>query len=97
MEKKAYAVKKNPTLNQVWREMASDHERAPQHTPKIILGALLSRTLDIKIARLVLIFNLVLVLHFSPKEKCFIITHFETTFLLLSKLCFEPGTLEMIV
>ena len=32
--------------------------RAPQRAPKIILGALLSRTLDIKIARLVLIFKL---------------------------------------
>ena len=30
---------------------------ASQHAPKIILGALLSRTLDIKIARLVLILN----------------------------------------
>ena len=66
--------------------MASDHARTPQHAPKIILGALLSRTLDIKIARLVLIFNLILVLHFPPKEKCFIVTHFETAILLLSKL-----------
>ena len=30
----------------------------PQHAPKIILGALLSRTLDIKIAHLILIFKL---------------------------------------
>ena len=66
--------------------MASDHARAPQHTSNIILGALLSRTLDIKIARIVLIFNLVLVLHFAPKGKCFIVTHFETAFLVLSKL-----------
>ena len=61
--------------------------RAPQHAPKIILGAL-SRTLDIKIARLVAIFNLVLVLHvpLPPlQKKRFIITHFETSFLLLSK------------
>ena len=71
---------------QAWRGMASDHARAPQHAPKIILGVLLARKLDIKIACLVLIFNLVLVLHFPPKEKCFIVTHFETAFLLLSKL-----------
>ena len=45
---------------QAWRGMASDHAHAPQHAPKIILGVLLSRTSDIKIARLVLIFNLVL-------------------------------------
>ena len=68
--------------------------RAPQHAPKIILGAL-SRTLDIKIARLVAIFNLVLVLHvpLPPlQKKRFIITHFETSFLLLSKyvLCLAP-------
>ena len=31
---------------------------APQHAPKIILGALLLFTLDIKIARLILIFKL---------------------------------------
>ena len=37
---------------------ASDRESAPQHTPKTILGALLSRTLDTKIVRLVLIFKL---------------------------------------
>ena len=37
--------------------MVSDCACVPQHTPKIILGALL-RTLDIKIARLVLIFKL---------------------------------------
>ena len=35
--------------------MASDRARAPQHAPKIILGVLLSRNLDIK---LVLIFKL---------------------------------------
>ena len=35
-----------------------EQSRAPRHTPKIILGALLSRTLNIKIARLVLIFRL---------------------------------------
>ena len=45
-----------------WRAIAC----APQHAPKIILGALLSYTSDIKIARLVLIFNLVLVLHVPP-------------------------------
>ena len=69
--------------------MASDRGRARQHAPKIILGALLSRTLDVKIARLVLIFNVVLILYAPPpsqKKKSFIITHFETTFLLLSKL-----------
>ena len=37
---------------QAWRGMASDR------APKIILGALLSRTWDIKIAHLVLIFKL---------------------------------------
>ena len=72
-------------LGEEWRAIA----RAPQHAPKIILGAELLHTLDIKIARLVLIFNLVLVLH-APrplplKKKRFIITHFETSFLLLSK------------
>ena len=41
---------------QTWRGMAIDRARTPQHTPKIILGALLWRTLDI--ARLVLIFKL---------------------------------------
>ena len=41
--------------------------RAPQHAPKIILGALLSLTLDIKIVRLVFIFNLVLVFHVHPR------------------------------
>ena len=41
-------------LGEEWRVIA----RLPQHAPKIILGALLSRTLDIKIARLVLIFKL---------------------------------------
>ena len=60
--------------------------RAPQHAPKIILGALLLCTLDIKIARIVLIFNLVLVLHAPLPKKHFIITYFEATFLLLSKL-----------
>ena len=35
----------------------------PQHMPKIILGALLLHTLDIKIACLIPIFNLVLILH----------------------------------
>ena len=55
---------------QAWRGMASDHVHAPQHVPKINLGALLSRTLDIRIARLVLIFNLVLVLH-PPQRKLF--------------------------
>ena len=48
---------------------------------KIILGALLSHTLDIKIARLVLIFNVVLVLYDPPpRKKRFVVTHFETTF-----------------
>ena len=46
-----------------------ERSRALQHAPKIILGALLSCTLDIKIARLVLIFNLVLVLHVPPPQK----------------------------
>ena len=41
----------------------AERSRALQHAPKIILGVLLSCTLDIKIARLFLIFNLVLVLH----------------------------------
>ena len=40
------------------RGMASNWPRAPQRTPKIILGALLSCTLDIKIAHLVLNFKL---------------------------------------
>ena len=69
--------------------MAIDRGHARQHAPKIILGALLSRTLDVKIARLVLIFNVVLILYAPPpsqKKKIFIITHFETTFLFLSKL-----------
>ena len=69
--------------------MAIDRGHARQHAPKIILGALLSRTLDVKIARLVLIFNVVLILYAPPpsqKKKSFFITHFETTFLLLSKL-----------
>ena len=38
--------------------MASDRAHAPQHAPKIILGALLLRTLDIKLARLVFTFKL---------------------------------------
>ena len=38
--------------------MASDRAPISQHMRKIILEALLSRTLDIKIARLVLIFKL---------------------------------------
>ena len=65
----------------------AERSRALHQAPKIILGALLSCTLDIKIARLVLIFNLVLVLHVPPskKKKRFIITHFETSFLLLSE------------
>ena len=46
-----------------------ERSRALQHAPKNILGALLSCTLDIKIARLVLIFNLVLVLHVPPPKK----------------------------
>ena len=50
---------RNLTLTKVvqaWRGMTSDH--APQHATKIILGALSSRILDIKIAHLVLIFKL---------------------------------------
>ena len=66
-----------------------EQSRAPQHAPKIISGALLLGTSDIKIARLVLIFNLVLVLHVAPslptQKKLLIITHFETSSLLLSK------------
>ena len=45
------------------RNGEQSHACVPQHTPNIILGVLLLRTLDIKIAHLVLIFNLVLVLH----------------------------------
>ena len=74
-------------VGQAWQGMVSDRMRVPQHTPKIILGVLLSRALQLKIAHLVLIFNLVLILHAPPpQKKYFIITHFETTFLLLSKL-----------
>ena len=56
-----------------------ERSRALQHAPKIILGALLSCTLDIKIARLVLIFNLVLVLHVPPppKKKAFYYNSFR--------------------
>ena len=43
---------------QAWQGMASDHMCMSQHVPKIILGALLSRTLNIRIARLFLIFKL---------------------------------------
>ena len=56
---------------QAWRGMASDHVCMPQYVPKINLGALLSRTLDIRIACLVLIFNLVVVLHSPPQRKVF--------------------------
>ena len=76
-------------MMQAWRGTASDRARVPQHAAKIILGVLLLRTLGLKIARLILIFNLVPVLHApppSPQKKRFIITHFETTFLLFSKL-----------
>ena len=45
-------------VSKAWQAMVSDHGRAPQHAPEIILGALLSRILDIKIAHLVLIFKL---------------------------------------
>ena len=55
-------------IMQAWRGTASDRARVPQHAAKIILGALLSRTLGLKIARLILIFNLVLVLH-APHPK----------------------------
>ena len=51
----------------------------PQHVPKIILGVLLSHTLDIKIAHLVLIFSLVLHAPNTSKKR-FIITYFETAF-----------------
>ena len=68
-------------LGEEWQAIT----RVPQHAPKINLGALLLCTLDIRIARLILIFNLVLVLHFPPPKKCFIVTHFEKTFW-LSKL-----------
>ena len=58
-----------------------ERSRALQHAPKNILGALLSCTLDIKIARLVLIFNLVLVLHVprprSPPKKTFYYNSFR--------------------
>ena len=76
-------------LQQAWQGMVrrNDHKRIPQQAPKINLGALLLYTLDIRLARLILIFNLVLILHSPhPKEKCFVVTHFETIFLLLSKL-----------
>ena len=53
---------------QAWQGMASDHTCVPQDVPKINLGVLLSHTLDIRIACLVLIFNLVLILHFPPKK-----------------------------
>ena len=49
--------------------MAIDRGHARQHAPKIILGALLSRTLDVKIARLVLIFNVVLILYAPPPSQ----------------------------
>ena len=75
-----------PPFKEAWRGIASDPARAPQHAPKMILGALLLRTLHLKIPCLVFVFNLVLVLHVPPQKKSFIITHFETTFLLLSKL-----------
>ena len=42
------------TFGEEWQAITC----VPQHVPKIILGALLSCTLDIKIARLVLIFKL---------------------------------------
>ena len=41
-------------LGEEWRVIAC----VPQHAPKIILGVMLLRTWDIKIARLILIFNL---------------------------------------
>ena len=52
-----YFSKEKFRLDEEWRTIA----RTPQHVPKIVLGTLLSRTLDIKIVCLVLIFNLVLV------------------------------------
>ena len=68
-------------MMQAWRGTASDRARVPQHAGKIILGALLSRTLGLKIARLILNFNLVFVPHAPPpKKKRFTITYFETTF-----------------
>ena len=78
-----------PPFKEAWRGIASHPARAPQYTPRIILGALLLRILHLKIPRLVFVFNLVLVLHVAPpppQKKCFIISHFEITFLLLSKL-----------
>ena len=53
-------------MMQAWRGTASDRARVPQHAAKIILGVLLLRTLGLKIARLILIFNLVPVLHAPP-------------------------------
>ena len=44
--------------DQAWQGMASNCARVPWHMPKVILGVLLSHTLDIKKARLVLIFKL---------------------------------------
>ena len=57
-----YQTIRNPTSGdrgiQAWQGMASDRTHMPQHTPKITLGVLLSPTLDIKIACLVVIFKL---------------------------------------
>ena len=79
----------NHRLGEEWRAIV----HAPQHMPKTILEALLLHNLHIKIAHLVLIFNLILVLHVpptpprpTPPKKYLIITHFKIAFLLLSKL-----------
>ena len=79
--------------------MASDRGRARQHAPKIILGALLSRTLDVKIARLVLIFNVILILYAPPPSppKKFYYNSFRNNIFVVIKTCFEFGSLEMIV
>ena len=78
--------------------MASDRVRATQHAFKIILGALLSRTLDVKIARLVLIFHVVLVLYAPPPpKKAFHYNSFRNNIFIVIETCFELGSLEMIV
>ena len=58
-----------PPFKEAWRGIASHPARAPQYTPRIILGALLLRILHLKIPRLVFVFNLVLVLHVPPPPK----------------------------
>ena len=58
-------------LQQAWQGMVrrNDHKRIPQQAPKINLGALLLYTLDIRLACLILIFNLVLILHSPPPQR----------------------------